>query len=136
MLELVAASAIISIAIVPALAVMRKRVLASMDLRHYEWMHCRCVAVLEQAMATTAACWEMNTTDGVLGSVDSTPFRYMTVASDRNSVGGVPGKLAVVDALVFRDSNRNRTRDAGEIEVRMATKVAKTLTYQEIANDR
>ncbi|MCD0461726.1 hypothetical protein [Roseiconus lacunae] len=136
MLELIAATTIISVAIVPALRLIRQRIEVSSDLRHYEWLHCRCVAKVEQAMARTSASWLMTTQQGVLGNVDRTPFRYALVTSDQPSAGGVPGKLAVIDVLAYRDQNRNGTFDSNEIKVRLATKVAKTLTYQEIANDR
>ncbi|OYP34428.1 hypothetical protein [Rhodopirellula sp. MGV] len=134
MLELVAATTIISVAIAPALGLMRERVIVSADLRHYEWLHCRCIAQLELAMATTSATWNIQNKQGRLGSVDSIPCHFLTVVSDQPSVGGVPGKLAVIDVLTFRDSNRNGTFDAGELHLRLATKVAKTKTYQELAN--
>ncbi len=129
MLELVAATTIISIALVPALKLMRGNLMNLDNLERNEQLVTLCASVLEKELAITAATWSLDSRSGSIGG--ATPqIRYAITKSDSVSDGGRPGELAIVDVTVWHDSDGGNDLDSGEPRTRFSTKLAKVISYE------
>lgn len=131
LLEVLAASTVMAMSLVPALRLMTSSLEASRELEASEAMATLAMSMLEFDSGQTAGTWDLSSrlrTD--LGHKVGVPALLVTTArSDAVSRGGVPGSLAVIEVTAWQDANRNRVLDAGERSVRFATKVAKFVSY-------
>lgn len=130
MLELVAATTIMGIALVPALRMTRDRILRTEELEKAEMRVTLCVSKLEEEMARTVAAWDLTGQSGAITTPGHDGIRYVVTKSDSLTVGGIPGSLAVVDVTVWHDEDGGADVDANEHTVRLATKVARLTSYE------
>ena len=132
LLELVAASTIIAIALVPALRIMRDSLRVSRQLEIREAMTTIAMSVLEQESARVSGQWAMQTTTHRnAGKGSGYPaIIAISTASDSLAKGGIPGSLAVVSVTAFEDANRTGSLDNGESSITFATKVAELTSYR------
>ena len=130
MLELVAATTIISVALVPALKMTRKNVNNMNALENAEACVALCVSKLESELAYTAATWDLADRDGDFTAQGQSDMRFSVVKSDAVADGGAADSLATIDVTVWHDENANLSIDSGEQQTRLATKLAKVLSYE------
>ena len=135
MLELIAATIVISIALVPALRLTRARIANTEDLERAETRLALCTSKLEEELAYTAANWELNSHRGNFASDGQAGVWFQVSKSDAISAGGRPGELATIDVTVWHDQDADATLDADEQRVRLATKIAKLVAYQSEFSD-
>ena len=135
MLELVAATTIMGIALVPALRLTRDRLLRTQELERAEMRLTLCVSKLEEEMARTAAGWDLTARSGAMTTPGHAGLRFNVSKSDSLAVGGIPNALAVIDVTVWHDQDGETDMDANEHTVRLATKVARLLSYESEANN-
>jgi type II secretory pathway pseudopilin PulG len=129
MLELIAATTIIAIALVPALKATRSSLMNLEHLERNEQLVALCTSMLEREMAATAASWDLSARSGVAPA--SIPdVRFLVNKSDEASAGGIPGELAVVDVIVWHDTDRGGDLDSDEPRSRLSTKLAKVTSYE------
>ncbi|HBE72083.1 MAG TPA: hypothetical protein DDW52_28430 [Planctomycetaceae bacterium] len=129
MLELIAASTIVAIALVPALRLMRGNLLNLENLEINEQLVALCTSKLEAELATTSASWDLASHSGMIGP-EFPGIRYRIDKSDSASAGGIPGQLAVVDVIVWHDADGGNDLDSGESSARLSTKLAKVISYE------
>lgn len=129
MLELVAASTIISIALVPALRLTRDSMTQVERLEFTELRASLCVSKLEQALSETAGLWDLTQQTGNFASQGCDEIRFTLTRSDATNAGGIPGKLAVIKVVVWRDEDGDGVLDFDEAHTDMTTKVARLLSY-------
>lgn len=129
MLELIAATTIIAIALVPALRLMRGSLLNLENLERNEKLVELCTSKLESELATTSASWNLTSHSGAFGPAHP-GLRYRVEKSDSASVGGIPGQLAVVDVIVWHDADGGNDLDGSESSARLSTKLAKVISYE------
>lgn len=132
LLELVAASTVIAITLVPALRVMRDSLRISRQLEVREAMATIAMSVLEQESARVSGRWTMQTTTHRQPGRDSGYPSVVAVSTVTDSLakGGVPGTLAVVSVTAFEDSNRTGSLDNNEPSITFATKIAGLTSYR------
>lgn len=130
MLELVAATTIISVALVPALKMTRKSVSNMNSLENAEDCVALCVSKLESELAFTASTWNLANRAGDFTDQGQPNMRFSVAKSDAASEGGIVNSLATINVTVWYDENLNRTLDDGEQQTRLSTKLAKVLSYE------
>ncbi|MFH5805319.1 hypothetical protein [Alienimonas sp. DA493] len=137
LLEVLAASIVLALALAPALRIAREAVLAADRLDRQE----RCLTVandaLEFMMARAAADWDGNVT----GTANLVPvvvpgypgMRSYQLTTDSTTYGGVPGRMAVAGALVWYDDDGDSSPDADEPQALLASGVARMTAYEQQA---
>lgn len=134
MLELVAATIIISTALVPALRLTRDGVSQLDRLEQAERCHLLCVSKLEETLALTEGNWSMSNTSGHFGSAGWSSHRFTATRTDAASSGGIPNSLCVVQVVVWSDGNGNGSPDSDEVQCTLTSKLAKLQSYDYEAN--
>lgn len=129
MLELIAATTIISIALVPALKLMRGSLLNLEHLERNEQIVALCTGKLESELAITASQWDLSDSTGAIGA-QFPDVRFRIAKSDSVSDGGIPSELAVIDVVVWFDTDGGNDLDSGEPSARLSTKLAKVISYE------
>lgn len=134
LLELVGATTIIALALVPALRLMRDSVRVVGELGTSNVLATLCVSKLEEHMQRTAADWSTAATSGDFAAEGYAGLRFSVVRSDAVADGGVPGSLMSVLVTAWEDRNANGTLDGGEPRVAFATKLARIVAYHHEAS--
>ncbi|MEZ6087598.1 MAG: type II secretion system protein [Pirellulaceae bacterium] len=129
MLELLAATSIISIALIPALRLTRESNLQLEQIELAEMRVALCTSKLEEAMAQTAASWDLSTQTGNFSSVGHPDLWFQVQKSDEAAEGGVPDRLATIEVTVWHDVDGGGDLDADEPSNQLATKLAKIISY-------
>lgn len=130
MIELLAATTIITIALVPALRLTRDSITHSEELENAEMRLALCTSKLEEEMARTAATWDLSTQIGDFSSIGRSELRFIVTKSDALANGGIPDALATIDAVVWHDEDLGDDLDPSESQVRLTTKMAKLISYE------
>ncbi|GAB5405532.1 MAG: hypothetical protein Aurels2KO_37630 [Aureliella sp.] len=129
MLELIAATTIISVALVPALSLMRGSLLNLEHLERNEQLVTLCTSKLETELALTEGTWDLSNTQGAIGG-RFPDLLFRVSKSDATSEGGIPGELATIDVVVWYDADGGGDLDSGEPRARLSTKLAKVISYE------
>lgn len=123
LLDVVAASLVTAMVIVPSVNIMRR----SMDVNNRvllrEEMTTRCGSLLEQQMADVSASFRSRKYNGRM-NVFSEQLGYQVIQSDQSDFGGIPGQLMGISVTVWHDANRNRRLNSKETKYSLYTKVA------------
>tara|TARA_R110002049_G_scaffold27321_2_gene94117 strand:- start:233517 stop:233927 length:411 start_codon:yes stop_codon:yes gene_type:complete len=130
MLELVAATTILAIALVPALKLTRSGLMNISQLERSELSVSLCVSKLEEELARTAATWDLSPRAGNFAAIGRPELRFTVAKSDAAVDGGSPNSLAVIDVIVWHDEDGGNDLDGDETHVRYATKIAKVISYE------
>ncbi len=134
MLELIAATVIISVALVPAMKVTRKCIFSTAELEQAEARLTLCTGKLEEQLAATVATWDLTSLSGTLTAPGGAEVHYTVTKSDSIAAGGIPDALAAIEVVVWDDVDGDRVLGSGEHSVKLATKVAKLVSYEEDFN--
>lgn len=129
MLELVVASSIIALALVPALRLMRDSLKVGRDLENATLMSTLCASQLEEHLARTAANWSTATDAGNFSAQGYPELRFQVIRSDNVADGGITGALMSITAIVWHDQDGNGNWSANEPRVIFASKLARTVSY-------
>lgn len=130
MLELVAATTIITIALVPALRLTRDGITQMQGLELAEMRVSLCASKLEEELSKTAALWQLQNSTGSFAAEGYAELKYTVTKSDATSDGGSPGRLASISVVVWHDADKNNSLGADESRTNMATKIAKIVSYE------
>lgn len=134
-MELVAATTILAITLVPALRIMRDSLSVSQEIEKANQMSSFCVSRLEEQMATTSGSWAETRLTGDYAAQGYPTLHYEVFRSDERSDGGIPGALMVIRTTVWDDENDNNSLDAGEPNVSYRTKIGNFASYADAANN-
>jgi type II secretory pathway pseudopilin PulG len=135
LLELVAATALLTITLVPALRIMRDTLSNSRKTETLGILTTLCVDKIEQYQALTGSDWQETTASGSFSSLGYPEYRYLVVRSDELAGGGIPNRLMAITATTFEDEDSSTTLDAGEPYVRYSTKLARLGSYRNEAGN-
>lgn len=130
MLELVAATTVISIALVPALRLTRDSLVRMNELELHEEALSFCTGKIEQQLALTAATWNLNDEEGDFSADGRSELHFQVTKSDALDDGGSPDSLAVIRVIVWNDEDGGNDLDAEELRIQLDAKVAKLLAYE------
>lgn len=129
LIELVAATTVLAIALVPALRIMRDALEVGEEIEYATAMSTLCVSQLEQSLAKTAATWNTSTESGNYAALGYSRLKYTVTKSDAPADGGLTNQLLAVTATVWDDLNDDGLLDAGEQRVQFSSKLAKLAVY-------
>lgn len=129
LLELVAASTIIAIALVPSLRIMRDSIKVGRETEMANLMATFSASMLEEHLALTAASWSTSTSSGTFASEGYPLVRFEIARSDATVDGGIPGVLMSVTSTVWEDSDNDGIWDSGELRSVFASKLAHSVAY-------
>jgi hypothetical protein len=133
LLEVVLASSICTVALVPALALMRDGMTTAgnIDARHLMLVYG--VSKMEEQLAVVAATWATSSLSGDFAADGQASIRYSVTRSDAPASGGLTGRLMNIAVTVYDDANGNDTLDASEMQTTFTTKISKCATYETLA---
>jgi Tfp pilus assembly protein PilE len=134
LLELVAASTIIAVALVPALRIMRDSVRVGRDTETANLLATLSASKLEEHLALTAANWTTTTTAGNFTPEGYPLVKFQVAKSDAVSDGGIPGVLMSVTSTVWEDDDNDGGWDSGELRSVFASKLALSIAYSREAS--
>jgi hypothetical protein len=134
LLELVAATTILAITLVPALRIMRDSLSISREIELANQMSSFCVSRLESQMAATSASWSTTNFNGDYTSEGYPSLNYSVTRNDTTASGGIPDALMVINCVVWDDQNGNNSLDAGEPNVNYSTKIGNFASYSDAAS--
>jgi hypothetical protein len=140
LIELVAATTIMTIALVPALRLMRDALAVEEDIEYATAMSTLCAnqleqslsktaGSLEQSLSKTAGSWNTTTESGNYSSIGYSRLKYTVTKSDAPANGGLTGTLIAFTATVWDDTDLDGILDVGEKYVQFSTKLAKLAVY-------
>jgi hypothetical protein len=127
---MVFATALLAGTLAPALAVMRDAMALSREITVRSLLSNYAVQKLDEHSALGIGSWT-NGSDANTFSADGHPeIAFSVTRSDNPVSGGITGSLMHVQVTVFEDLDNDLSPDAGEIQIRMRTKIAKLETYE------
>jgi len=133
LLELLAATAVSALAIVPALEAMRDGMELSRKVEDHNLVLTLAVGKLEEHLAIAAAEWTEATASGDFAADGYANTYYSVTRSEQTAGGGIPDRLMSVSSTVWVDTNGNASPDSGEIQASFQSKIAKLTTYEDAA---
>ncbi|MAD80748.1 MAG: hypothetical protein CMJ50_07890 [Planctomycetaceae bacterium] len=133
LLELVAATTILTIALVPALKMMRAAIRVGSTTETANLMTTFCASKLEEQLMNTAAVWNPSTVSGDFSAEGYANLRFQVIMSDAVVDGGIVNELMAISSTVWNDLNADGDLDAGEPNVIFASKQASNVSYQQEA---
>lgn len=130
LLEMVAASALVALALVPALSLMRDAMANSREMGTRSLLANYAVRILEEQTALAVANWVNETVVGNFSADGYANIRYTLTKSDAAGSGGLVGRLMHIQVTVFDDEDGDLSPDVDETQVSFRNKVAKLVTYE------
>lgn len=134
LLELIAASALLALAIVPALRLLRGALEQTDRCEGLEASTNYCVSKLEEHLAQAGGQWTEVVSAGTFATEGRPALRYQVVRSDDSSAGGIPDRLMAVTATVWDDQDGDALQDTGEPSAQLSSKVSKMANLIDVAN--
>ena len=135
LIELVAATTILTIALVPALEMMRSAIRVGRANETANLMTTFCASKLEEQLMNTAAVWNPSTVAGDFSAEGYANIRFEVIMSQAAADGGIANQLMAITSTVWNDLNADGDLDAGEPNVVLASKQARNVSYQQEASD-
>lgn len=129
LLETLAAGTVMAIVLAPSYEAMRRGLEWSRDAETLQTTATLCVGKMEERMSVVAATFTADSQSGDFAADGFDGFRYSCVSSDSLAAGGIPDRLMVVTANVWKDEDGDSVLDQEEITTTLTTKVAKMTTY-------
>ncbi|MCA9123233.1 MAG: hypothetical protein H6822_28180 [Planctomycetaceae bacterium] len=124
LLELIAASTIVAITLVPALKLMRDSIRIGRETETANILATFGMSKLEEHMARTAASWDTTTESGAIPNTNG--LRYQVTKVDE----GLGSGLMRITSTAYEDANNNGMWDNGERNAAFVCKVAKNTAYE------
>lgn len=128
LLEMIAASTIVAISLVPALKLMRDSIRIGRQTETANILATFGMSKLEEHMARTAASWDTATESGAIPNTNGLRFQVTKVDE------GLGSGLMRITATAYEDANGSGTWDNGERNAVFVCKVAKNAAYELEAN--
>lgn len=127
LLELVAATTVIAIALVPALRIMRDTIRVGRETETANLLATYSASKLEEHLVRTAASWDTTADTGLIPGYEAQQLRYAVTKVDETG-------LMRLTSRAWEDADNDATWDATEMQVNFSTKVARNVAYQQEAS--
>jgi len=133
LLELMLATSLTAMALVPALRLIKQglKISGELETRHLTTTYC--ISKLEEQLCVAAATWSSATLNGNFSADGYSQLRYRVISSDTAPSGGIPDQLMAVSVVVWEDTDSDSNPDSTELQTTMSSKIAKMTTYQDEA---
>ena len=130
LLELVGATTILAITLIPALSMMRDSLRISRQTERANLMATLAASKLEEQLLRTAGAWAAATVTGDFSADGYSTMKFQVVRSDSPAVGGISGVLMCITSTVWDDTDNDSVLDAGELRSVFASKLARNAAYE------
>lgn len=130
LLEMLAAAALVTGTVVPALTVIRDAMATSRDLHRRQLLANYAVRILEDRAAYVSTNWFNVVVDNDFSTDGHENIRYTLIQSDDPSDGGITDQLMNLEVTVYDDGDGDDSLDVGELQEVYRTKVAKLNSYE------
>ena len=130
LLEVLVASALMAVALVPALRLMRDGLGMARKVESRELLTTFCTSKLEEHLALVSAGWQTGNYSGDFSAEGHPNLRFGVTRSDSGGDGGISDQLMAVVATAWDDLDGDGSLDDGEPVVVLGSKVAKLASYQ------
>ena len=131
LLEVVAATFLLGVAIIPAMRFMSTAIQAGSDLERWNQMNLLAVGKLEEQITLAAAQFQEDSQSGVFPDPGLGGLRFAATRTTSAALGGIAEQLMVVSVTVWDDENANTALESDESQVTYATKIARMSVYQD-----
>jgi hypothetical protein len=128
LLEMIAATTIIAIALIPALKLMRDSIRIGRQTETANILATFSMSKLEEHLARTAASWVTTTDSGAIPNYNGLRYEVTKVNE------GIGSGLMRITSIAYEDGNGNGAYDAGERNATFVSKVAKNVAYEQEAS--
>ena len=128
LLELIAATTIVAITLVPALKLMRDSIRIGRQTETANILATFSMSKLEEHLARTAANWNTTTDSGAIPNYNGLRFQVTKVDE------GFGSGLMRITSVAYEDANGSGTWDNGERNSVFVCKVAKNVAYEQEAS--
>ena len=132
-LEVVLATVLISVALVPAVRLVRDSLALGREIQTREHLTTFSTSKLEEHLALIGADWQTGDYTGDFAAEGHPNFRFLVRRSDSTGDGGIVDQLMAVTATTWQDLDGDGSLDGGEPSAVLGGKVAKTASYQDEA---
>lgn len=130
MLEVLVASSLMAVALVPALRLMRDGLRISREIEDRELLTTFCTSKLEEHLTLASAGWQTGNYSGDFSAEGYPHLRFEVTRSDSGGSGGIIGQLMAVVATAWNDLDGNGSLGSSEPAVVLGSKVAKLASYE------
>ena len=130
LLEVVIATFLMGLAIIPAMNFMTSAIHAGQELETWNQMNLLAMSKLEEQLSIAAADFVEGSDSGTFADPGLDGIRFVTSRSTSAASGGIADQLMVLNVTVWDDENGNASIDSGEAQVSYATKLASMTLYQ------
>lgn len=131
LLEVVIATFLMGLAIIPAMNFMTSAIHSGQELETWNKMNLLAVSKLEEQLAIAAAKFLEGSDSGTFSDPGLDTIRYNATRTTSAASGGIADQLMVLTVTVWNDENGNAAVDSGEAQVSYATKLARMALYQD-----
>jgi hypothetical protein len=130
LLELVGATTILALTLVPTLRMMRDSLRVARDTEQANRVTTLSASKLEEHLVLTAATWSTATVTGDFTADGFPQVKFRVVRSDSPADGGIAGSLMAITSTVWDDRDGDGTWDVGEPRAVYASKLARNAAYE------
>ena len=129
LLELIAASTLVSIAVTVTMSLMRQSLELSHETEKRNMLVTLAVSKMEEHLAVTSMNFVEANVSGDFNSDGYSDCRFQVVKSAQTSDGGIPDRLMAITVTVWCDFDGDQATDAGEVVVTLRSKLAKITAW-------
>ena len=134
LLELIGATTVIAMALVPALRMMRDAMRVGRDTEAANLASTLAASKLEEHLLKTAGTFTAMTTTGDFAADGHPGMKFSVVRSDSAAAGGIIGALMSITATVWEDRDNDNVWDTGEPRSVYASKLARNVAFENEAS--
>lgn len=125
--ELIAATVVLAICIVPATKYLADSMALRRELEIDRTLVLLAIQTVEQQMAVINGGFTAAQETGTFASQGLPEIAYKIVRTDAASAGGIPGLLMAIAVRVWHDENGDLALDSNEAAVELHTKMARSV---------
>jgi len=129
LLELIAASTLVAVAMVPALKLIREGLKLGRETEAQQLIATYGVSKMEEHLAQVAAAWDTADEQGDFSADGNGTIHYEVTRTESAAEGGIDERLMVISVDVWEDADGDSNRDADELQANYRTKVANMSAY-------
>ncbi len=125
--ELIAATAVLAIVIVPATKLLADSMALRREMERNRTMVLLAIRTVEEQMSVINAGFTTAQQSGTFASLGLPKIAYQVTRSDLTSAGGIPDTLMAITVKVWSDDNADLVQDANEAAVELHTLMARSV---------
>ena len=125
--ELIAATAVLAIVIVPATELLANSMVLRREMERNRTMVLLAIRTVEEQMSVINAGFTAGQQSGTFASLGLPKIAYQVTRTDQASAGGIPDTLMAITVKVWSDDDADVVQDANETVVELHTLMARSI---------